>query len=38
MYDYNNKSNEKEVQETAPAWSLTCFFLATSVGQETGII
>ena len=30
--------DEKEVKETAPAWSLTCFFLATSIGEQTGII
>ena len=37
MYDYKSKSNEKEVKETALTWSII-FFLATSIGQETGII
>ena len=37
MYDYNSKSNEKEVKEAALTWSII-FFLATSIGQETGII
>lgn len=29
MYDYNNKSNKKQVTETVPTWSQNCLFPAT---------
>ena len=29
LYDYNNKSNEKQVKETVPTWSQNWLFLST---------
>ena len=29
MYDYNNKSNKKQVTEAVPTWSQNCLFPAT---------
>lgn len=35
MYDYNNKSSEKQVKETGPTWSHNLLFPATVVLPPT---
>ena len=33
MYDYNNKSNEKQVKVTVPTWGQNWLFPATELGH-----
>ena len=36
MYDYSNKSNEKQVKETVSTWSQNWLFPATGAQEEAG--
>ena len=37
MYDYNNKSNGKQVKETVPSWSQNWLFSATQWRIDLGV-
>ena len=37
MYDYNNKSNGKQVKETVPTWSQNWLFSATQWRIDLGV-
>ena len=34
LYDYNNKSDEKQAEETVPVWSHNWFLPATELGPR----
>ena len=36
VYDYSNKSNEKQVEETVSTWSQSLLFPATGAQEEAG--